>query len=66
MRRCCGRLPALRAWGAGPLGATLPTLTAAAFGVEWLLSFALMFVIMAVATDRRVADGLPRSPSGSR
>jgi glycerol uptake facilitator-like aquaporin len=30
---------------------------AAAFGVEWLLSFALMFVIMAVATDDRVADG---------
>ena len=30
---------------------------AAAFGVEWLLSFALMFVIMAVATDERVADG---------
>jgi glycerol uptake facilitator-like aquaporin len=25
--------------------------------VEWLLSFALMFVIMAVATDERVADG---------
>lgn len=43
---------------AGSLGATLPTLPpVAAFGVEWLLSFALMFVIMAVATDRRVADG---------
>ncbi len=42
----------------GSVGATLPTVpTAAAFGVEWLLSFALMFVIMAVATDERVADG---------
>jgi glycerol uptake facilitator-like aquaporin len=29
----------------------------AAFGIEWLMSFALMFVIMAVATDERVADG---------
>lgn len=43
---------------AGSLGATLPSLSVpGAFGVEWLLSFALMFVIMAVATDRRVADG---------
>jgi MIP family channel proteins len=43
---------------AGSLGATLPGVSvASAFGVEWLLSFALMFVIMAVATDRRVADG---------
>jgi MIP family channel proteins len=42
----------------GNLGATLPNIsTAAALGVEWLLSFALMFVIMAVATDERVADG---------
>jgi aquaporin Z len=42
----------------GNMGATLPTIpVAAAFGVEWLLSFALMFVIMAVATDERVADG---------
>jgi MIP family channel proteins len=43
---------------AGSLGATLPALPlGAAFGVEWLLSFVLMFVIMAVATDERVADG---------
>lgn len=43
---------------AGNMGATLPAVpVAAAFVVEWLLSFALMFVIMAVATDRRVADG---------
>lgn len=42
----------------GNMGATVPSLpVAAAFGVEWLLSFALMFVIMAVATDERVADG---------
>jgi MIP family channel proteins len=42
----------------GHMGATLPGIpVAAAFGVEWLLSFALMFVIMAVATDARVADG---------
>jgi MIP family channel proteins len=43
---------------AGSLGATLPKVpVAAAFGIEWLLSFALMFVIMAVATDERVAKG---------
>ena len=42
----------------GRLGATFPAVPMApAFGVEWLLSFALMFVIMAVATDDRVADG---------
>jgi MIP family channel proteins len=42
----------------GSSGATVPALPLpAAFGVEWLLSFALMFVIMAVATDERVADG---------
>ena len=42
----------------GGMGATLPRIpVAAALGVEWLLSFALMFVIMAVATDDRVADG---------
>jgi aquaporin Z len=42
----------------GSVGATLPALPAAgAFGVELLLSFALMLVIMAVATDPRVASG---------
>ena len=42
----------------GQVGATIPTVApAVAFGVEWLLSFALMFVVMAVATDERVADG---------
>jgi MIP family channel proteins len=46
----------------GHMGATLPALTppisvSAAFGLEWLMSFALMFVIMAVATDDRVAPG---------
>ena len=40
------------------MGATLPRIALpAAFAVEWLLSFALMFVVMAVATDERVADG---------
>jgi len=42
----------------GRMGATLPGVSLqGAFGVEWLLAFALMFVIMAVATDERVADG---------
>jgi MIP family channel proteins len=42
----------------GSMGASLPGIPiGAAFLVEWLLSFALMFVIMAVATDERVADG---------
>jgi aquaporin Z len=42
----------------GSLGATMPAVgTPAAFGAEWLMSFVLMFVIMAVATDERVADG---------
>lgn len=43
---------------AGQLGATLPVIgRAKAFGLEWLLSFALMLVIMGVATDKRVPDG---------
>jgi MIP family channel proteins len=42
----------------GQLGATLPGIgTGKAFAVEWLLSFALMLVIMGVATDERVPDG---------
>ena len=42
----------------GQMGATLPNIPlASAFVVEWLLSFALMFVIIAGATDERVADG---------
>lgn len=42
----------------GNMGATIPSVTTTrAFGMEWLLSYALMFVIMAVATDDRVADG---------
>lgn len=40
------------------LGATIPVVgTGPAFAIEFLLTFALMFVIAAVATDRRVADG---------
>ena len=43
----------------GHLGATLPTVSiGAAFLIEWLLSFVLMFVIMAVATDERVVRWL--------
>jgi MIP family channel proteins len=42
----------------GQLGATLPNIAPEkAFGLEWLLSFALMFVIMAVATDECVPAG---------
>src|SRR5438876_887126 len=61
--RCAGAVAAAWALRAalgavGDSGATLPHIpVAAAFGEEWLLSFALMFVIMAVATDERVADG---------
>lgn len=39
-------------------GATIPAVPwLAAFSIEWLLSFALMLVITAVATDPRVAQG---------
>jgi MIP family channel proteins len=42
----------------GHMGATLPSIPpGGAFAVEWLLSFVLMFVIMAVATDERVSGG---------
>ncbi len=42
----------------GGFGATVPAVSVArAFGLEWLLSFALMLVVMAVATDRRVPGG---------
>jgi aquaporin Z len=42
----------------GAVGATLPTVsTGRAFALEWLLSFGLMFVIMAVATDDRAPAG---------
>ena len=61
--QCTGAVAAsLTLWAAlgrvGEMGATLPRISfPAAFAVEWLLSFALMFVVMAVATDERVADG---------
>ncbi|MGH7585878.1 MAG: MIP/aquaporin family protein [Gemmatimonadales bacterium] len=43
----------------GEVGATLPHIgIARSFVVEWLLAFVLMLVIMAVATDDRVADGV--------
>jgi MIP family channel proteins len=63
LAQCAGAVAAtLALWAAlgpvGNLGATLPALPAlAAFSIEWLLSFGLMFVIMAVATDPRVTDG---------
>jgi MIP family channel proteins len=42
----------------GNMGATLPAVSVgSAFAIEWLLSFGLMLVVMAVATDERVADG---------
>ena len=46
----------------GRMGATAPARalgigTGGAFAIEWLLSFALMLVIAAVATDERVAGG---------
>ena len=48
-------------WIVGPVGrfgATVPAVSVGgAFAVEWLLSFVLMLVILAVATDERVAPG---------
>jgi MIP family channel proteins len=63
LAQCCGAVAASFALRSalgpiGDLGATLPRVTVgSAFALEWLLSFGLMFVIMAVATDERVADG---------
>jgi MIP family channel proteins len=53
----------------GHLGATLPSVVLSitvpeAFALEWAMSFALMFVIMAVATDERVAPGFAPIPVG--
>ena len=61
--QCVGALSAsgvlrLALGNVGDMGATVPSVpTGGAFVVEWLLSFVLMFVVMAVATDDRVADG---------
>jgi aquaporin Z len=42
----------------GRAGATVPAVgVAGSFAVEWLLSFVLMLVVMAVATDPRAASG---------
>jgi len=50
---------------AGGVGATLPAVgTARSFAVEWLLSFVLMFVIVSVTTDERVAPGFAAIPVG--
>lgn len=49
----------------GHLGATIPAIgTGGAFAVEFLLSVVLMLVIMAVATDERVAVGFAPVPIG--
>jgi aquaporin Z len=61
--QCAGGTAASAAlyWILGPIGqmgATVPTIgIGQAFAVEWLFSFALMMVIMAVATDERVPAG---------
>lgn len=61
--QCVGGISAsLVLWGmlgeVGGVGATVPTIPASeAFAVEWMLTFALMFVIAAVASDERVAYG---------
>lgn len=61
--QCLGAVAAsLVLWGifgvTADLGATRPALEVSeSFVVEWILSFALMFVIAAVASDERVAYG---------
>lgn len=61
--QCAGAVAASVTMGAivgpvGSYGATLPVVgVGAAFAVEWLLSFVLMLVIMAVATDEQVSPG---------
>jgi aquaporin Z len=61
--QCAGAVAAsfTMGWVVGPVGsfgATVPSIgVPQAFAVEWLLSFILMLVIMAVATDTRVAEG---------
>jgi aquaporin NIP len=61
--QCAGAVAAsmLTRLALGPvahLGTTLPAVSSGiALGVEWLLSLVLMFIIMAVATDERVAEG---------
>ncbi|HEV2146560.1 MAG TPA: MIP family channel protein [Longimicrobiaceae bacterium] len=63
LAQCAGAVAASLALGAvlgpaGMFGATLPAVgVGGSLGVEWLLSFVLMLVIMAVATDARVAPG---------
>ena len=61
--QCLGAIPAsiVMRFVLGPIGnsgATLPHVgLARSFLIEWLFSFVLMLVIMAVATDSRVATG---------
>lgn len=62
--QCIGALAAAGVWrgalgSAVSAGATLPAISVgSAFVVEFLLSFALLFVIMAVATDERMPHGV--------
>lgn len=62
--QCSGAVlaSAVLVWVLGPVanaGATLPVVGAArSLGIEFLFSFLLMLVIMAVATDRRVIGGV--------
>ena len=62
--QCAGAVAAsLVLWGllgdTADVGATRPAMDlGGAFAVEWLLSFALMFVIAAAASDERVAVGV--------
>ncbi|MET0399587.1 MAG: MIP/aquaporin family protein [Longimicrobiaceae bacterium] len=63
LAQCAGAVAASYTLGAvlgpvGSYGATLPAVgVGRSFVVEWLLSFVLMLVVMAVATDERVATG---------
>ena len=63
LAQCAGGVAASFTLGAvlgpaGDYGATLPAVgVGRSLLVEWLLSFVLMLVIMAVATDERVASG---------
>jgi MIP family channel proteins len=62
--QCLGSIAAAAVWRVAlgsfvKSGATLPTISVAgSFGIEFLLTFALMFVILAVVTDERLVHGV--------
>lgn len=64
LAQCAGAVAASLLLGAlltptASFGQTVPSVaTGTAFVVEWLLSFVLMFVVVAVATDQRVTTGV--------